>query len=108
MGSWGPGSHGDACASESVRNGLSVDTELVGDRCERGSGRIELGCLREDLVVSCGLLTVARDTVPVKVAGDGRSVDAELVGELADGGAGLVCLDEVVEIGGGEASLGRV
>lgn len=44
----------------------------------------------------------------VEVAGDGGSVDAELHGELGDGGARSVGIKKVVEIGGGEASLGRV
>ena len=44
----------------------------------------------------------------VEVAGHGGSVDAEVDGELADGGAGPVGLNEVVDVGGGEASLGRV
>jgi hypothetical protein len=51
---------------------------------------------------------VARDTVAVEVAGDGRSVDAELDGELVDGDAALVGIKKVVEVGGGETSLGRV
>jgi hypothetical protein len=51
---------------------------------------------------------VARDAVAVEVAGDGGSVDAELHGELADGGARSVGIKKVVEIGGGETSLGRV
>ncbi|WP_394935558.1 hypothetical protein [uncultured Ilumatobacter sp.] len=55
-----------------------------------------------------GLFTVARDAVAVEVAGDGGSVDAELHGELGDGGARSVGIKKVVEIGGGEASLGRV
>jgi hypothetical protein len=41
----------------------------------------------------------------VVVAG---AVDAELGGELADGGAGLIHRDQIVDVGGGEASLGRV
>ena len=44
----------------------------------------------------------------VEVAGGGGSVDAELGGELAEGGAGLIRRDQVVDVGGGEASLGRV
>ena len=59
-------------------------------------------------VVPCGPFALARDTVPVEVAGHGGSVDAELDGELADGGAGWVGLDEVADVGGGEASLRRV
>jgi hypothetical protein len=51
---------------------------------------------------------VARDTVAVEVAGDGCSVDAELDGELVDGGACSVGIKKFVEVGGGEASLGRV
>jgi hypothetical protein len=51
---------------------------------------------------------VARDTVAVEVACHGGAVDAELDGELVDGGAGPVCLNEVVDVGGGQASLGRV
>jgi hypothetical protein len=46
--------------------------------------------------------------VAVEVAGDGGAVDAELNGELADGGACLAGLNEVVDVGGGEAALGRV
>ena len=42
------------------------------------------------------------------MAGDRGAMDAELDGELADGGAGLVGRNEVVDVGGGEASLGRV
>ena len=72
------------------------------------SGRVELGRLGEDLFVSCRLFAMARDTAAVQVAGDGGSVDAEVDGELADGRAFLVGLDEVVDVGGGEASLGRV
>ena len=44
----------------------------------------------------------------VEVADDGGAVDVELDGELADGGASLVGLNEVVDVGGGEAALGRV
>ena len=51
---------------------------------------------------------MAWDAVAVEVAADGGSVDAELDGELADGGTGLVGLNKVVDVGGGEASLGRV
>jgi len=101
-------SHGDACATEPVRNGLCVDPELVGDVGQRHSGRVELYCLREGRVVPCRLFAVARDTVAVEVAGDGRSVDAELDGELVDGDAALVGIKKVVEVGGGETSLGRV
>ena len=107
----GPASSGtrsDACASEAGGDGLRVDFELVGDVSQRQSGRVELGCLTEDVVVPCGPFALARDTVAVEVAGDGGSVDAELDGELADGGAGLVGRDEVVDVGGGEASLGTV
>jgi hypothetical protein len=46
--------------------------------------------------------------VAVEVAGHGGAVDVELDGELADGGASLVGLNEVVDVGGGEAALGRV
>ena len=103
-----PGSHGDAGASETVGDGLCVDPELVGDAAQRQSARVELGCLGEDLVVPRRLFAVARDAVAVEVAGDGGSVDAELHGELADGGACSVDLKNVVDVGGGEASLGRV
>ena len=102
------GSHGDPCASETVGDGLWVDPELVGDVGQRRSGRVQLGGFPEDVVAPSRLFAVARDTVAVEVAGDGRSVDAELDGELADGGPGPVCVDEVVDVGGGEASLGRV
>ena len=51
---------------------------------------------------------MARDTQAVEVGGDGGSMDAEIDGELADGGAGLIRRDQVVDVGGGEASLGRV
>jgi hypothetical protein len=51
---------------------------------------------------------VARDLVAVEVGGDGGAVDAVVGWELAEGGAGLVGRDEVVDCGGGEASLGRV
>ena len=80
----------------------------MGDVGQRRSGRVELGCLLEDDGVPCRLFAVARDTVAVEVAGDGGSVDAEVDGELADGGAGLLGLNEVVDVGGGEASLGWV
>ena len=80
----------------------------MGDLGQRQSGRVELGCLLEGLVVPCRLFAVARDTVAVEVAGDGGAIDVELDGELVDGGAGLVCVDEVVDVGGGEAPLGRV
>ena len=48
------------------------------------------------------------DVVVVEVGGDGGAVDAVADGELVDGGAGLVGGDEVVDVGGGEASLGGV
>lgn len=94
--------------AEAVGNGLRVDPEAVGDGGQRQSGCVEVGCLPEDLVVPCRLFAVARDAVAVEVAGDRGSMDAELHGELADGGACLVGLNEVVDVGGGEASLGRV
>ena len=94
--------------SEAVGNGLCVDPELIGDVCQRPSGRVDLGCLVEDLDVPRPLLVVASDTVTVEVAGHGGAVDAELGGELADGGAGLRRRDQVVDVGGGEASLGSV
>ena len=98
----------DSGAVESVGDGLCVDSELVGDVGQRPTGRVELGCSGEDLVVPCRLFAVARDAVAVEVAGHGGSVDAELDGELVDGGASLVGANEVVEVGGGETSLGRV
>ena len=55
-----------------------------------------------------GLFAVARDTLAVEVGGDGGAMDAELGGELVDGGACSVGIKKVVEVGGGEASLGRV
>jgi hypothetical protein len=51
---------------------------------------------------------VARDLVAVEVGGDRGPVDAELGSEMPDRGAGSVGRDEVVDIGGGEPSLGRV
>ena len=101
------GSDEDPCSSESVRDSLCVDPELVGDVGERRSGCIQLRRFVEDLVVPCSPFAVG-GTVAVEVAGDGGSMDAELDGEVADGGAALVGLDEVVDVGGGEASLGWV
>ena len=98
----------DACSSESVRNGLCVHSEMAGDLGKRRSGYMQLRRGVEDLVVPCGLLAVARDTVAVKVAGHGGSVDAELDAEFLDGDAGPAGINEVVDVGGGEASLGRV
>jgi hypothetical protein len=80
----------------------------MGNVGERRSGCIDLRRFLEDLVVPCGLFAVARDTLAVEVAGDGGSVDGELDGELTDARAGSVGLDDVVGVGGGEASLGRV
>jgi len=102
------GSHDDAGASEAVGDGLCVDPELVGDVGQRQSGRIHLGGFPEDVVVPYGQFAVARDTVAVEVAGDGPSVDAELDGELVDGGTRSVGIEKVVDVGGGETSLGRV
>ena len=62
----------------------------------------------EGSVVPCSLFTAARDAVAVEVACHGGSMDAEVDGELADGGTGLVGLNEGIDIGRGEASLGRV
>ena len=42
------------------------------------------------------------------MVGDGGAGDAEIDGELVVGGAALVGLDEVDDVGGGEAPLGRV
>ena len=94
--------------AEAVGNGLRVDPEAVGDGGQRQSGGVQLRRFVEGLVVPCGLFAVAWDAVAVEVAADGGSVDAELDGKLADGGAGLVGLNKVVDVGGGEASLGRV
>jgi hypothetical protein len=46
--------------------------------------------------------------VAVEVAGNGGAVDAELDSESAHGGAGPVGSDQVIDVVGGEASLGRV
>jgi hypothetical protein len=51
---------------------------------------------------------MARDTVSVEVFGDGGAVDAVVGSQLADRGACLIGSDQVVDVGGGEASLGRV
>jgi hypothetical protein len=51
---------------------------------------------------------VSWDVVLVEVRGDGGAVDAVLKGELGDRRAGSVLVDEVVDVGGGEASLSRV
>ena len=49
-----------------------------------------------------------RDLMAVEVSRDRGAVDAELGSELVDGGACSVGIKEVVELGGGETSLGRV
>lgn len=103
-----PLSHGVARASEAVGDGLCVDPEPVGNFGQRRSGRVELGRSCEVLVVPCRLFTMAWNTVAVEVAGNGGAVDTELGRELADRGASSIGLDEVVDVGGGEASLGRV
>jgi len=51
---------------------------------------------------------VARNTFAVEVGGDGGAVDPQLDGESADRGTSPVGLDEVVDVGSGKASLGRV
>jgi hypothetical protein len=51
---------------------------------------------------------VARYTFAVEVFADGGAMDAEVGSELVDRGAVLVGRDEVVDLGGGEASLWRV
>jgi len=48
------------------------------------------------------------DSRSSEAVGDGGAVDPELGGESADRGAALIGSDEVVDVGGGEASLGRV
>jgi hypothetical protein len=100
--------HGDSRSSESVGDGLRVDSESVGDVGQRQSGRVQLGGFLEGLIVPDGLFVVAWDAAAVEVGGHGGAVDVELRGELADGGADLVGRDEVVDVGGGEASLRRV
>jgi hypothetical protein len=95
-------------ASESVRNRLSVDSELAGNVGQRHSGRIQLRRFLEGSVVPSRVLPVARDPVAVEVPCDRGAVDAVVGGQLAAGGAYLVGRDEVVDVGGGEASLGRV
>ena len=101
-------SHGDACASEAVGDGLCVDSELVGDVGQRPSSRVELSRMPEDLVVPRPQFAVASDTVAVEVARHGGAVGAELDGQLADGRAGLIRRDQGVDGSGGEAPLGRV
>ena len=87
---------------------LCVDPELLADVGKRSSGYVQLRRFLEGPVVPCRLFAVARDTVAVEVVGHGGSVDAELDGKSADGGTGLIGRKEVIDVGGGEASLGRV
>jgi len=89
-------------------DGLCVDPKLVGDVGQRQSGHIELGCVVEGVVVPGGLFALARHIVSVEVGGDGGAMDSEVGGQLADGGAGSVVGDEVVDVAGGETSLGGV
>jgi hypothetical protein len=80
----------------------------VGDAGKRQSCCIKLGRFLEVVVVPCGLLAVAGDALAVEVVGDGGPVDVVFEREFAHGGAGSVGLNEVVDVGGGKASLGRV
>ena len=75
---------------------------------QRESGCVEIRGVSEDLVVPCRLFAVPRDAVAVEVGGDRGSVDAEFDGEFVDRGASPIGVNESVDAGGGEASLGRV
>jgi hypothetical protein len=75
---------------------------------ERRSGCIHLRRFVEDLVVPCRLFAVARDTATVEVGSHCGSVDTEASSELADARAGQVGINDVVDIGGGEAPQWRV
>ena len=52
---------------------MRVESELVGDLGKRRSGCMQLRRVVQDLVVSCRLLAVARDTDAVELAGHGGS-----------------------------------
>jgi hypothetical protein len=103
-----PRSNGDICSSESVGDGVRVDSKPFGDVGQRQPARIHVGGLSEDAVVPGGLFVMARDPMAVEVGGDRGAVDAEVYSRLADGGASFVGRDQVVDVSGGEASLGRV
>ena len=96
---------------EAIGDGLRgwrVDPEPGGDIGERKPGGVQLGRMREGVVVPGRSFLVSWNVVAVEVGGDGGAMDAVQGGELADGGAGSVGGDEVVDVGGGEASLGGV
>jgi len=101
-------SHGDACAPEAVGDGLRVDPEPIGNIGQRQSGCVQLSGLAQRIVVPDGRFATTRDTLAVEMGRDRGPVDAELDGEFVDGGASSIGLNESVDAGGGEASLGRV
>jgi hypothetical protein len=102
------GTHGDACASEAVGDGLCVDPELGAHVGQRQPGRVHFGGFCEGVVVPGALFAMAGDLAAVEVGGDGCAVDANISRELTDARAPSVGLNGVVDVGRGEASLGRV
>ena len=102
------GADGQPGPVEPVGDGLWADAVPGRDDSERESGCVQLGRFVEGVVVPGALFVVARYLVTIKVSGDGGAMDADVSGQLADGGAGAVGGDQVVDVAGGEASLGGV
>jgi hypothetical protein len=102
------GANGDSGSAESIGDGLWVDAVSGRDGGERKPAGVQVGRVSEDLAGPFSLRVVALNVLAVERCRNGGTMDTAPIGELIDHCARAVGGDELVDIGGREASLDGV